>query len=803
MKNKALIWLLLGMAAAAAAQWQQQGEKLVGTGAVGGANQGNSVALSADGNTLISGASRDSSGIGAAWIFTRQNGQWSQSGEKLVAPHTATSNIMQGICVAMAADGRTAVVGAPAYVGAANIWVRSGSGWTLQGAALSGADHAGQSVYQGTGVAISADGGTVIIGGHGDAQNSGAAWIFSRQGSLWSQEGSKLVGSGAIGKAQQGRSVAISEDGQTAVIGGYADHDSLGAAWIFTRTPAGWRQQGGKLVPSDASGKAMFGWAVALSGDGNTVMMGAPRANANRSGGAWIFTRQDTSWIQQGLVLAGIDTVGRSSQGQCVALSRDGSIGINGGLNDSLRTGATWVFCRSGSLWSQCGPKLVGRGFVKSPRQGKTCAISADGLTIAAGGPWDNTDIGAAWVFTQPAADFSSKRVAFASTLILSSRRDSIVVRNRGSGALTLSAAVVEGESIFRVTPAAALLANGGDSIAFRIEFTPRDPDLYTGKIRFTSENGWAETVEVTGEGMVYSIAAVRALPVGSTVALTGTVTRARGAYAWLQQDSAAIVLYQSKGTLRDSIAAGLITPGSVLSVLGKTSRYRSLLELASGDIQAWRRHGVEPLPAAEEVTLARIAADGARLQSRLVRIKYLTVLSGDPVFKAATTYNIVDPSDTSKAVALRIGNAADTEIDSMQIPRGSFMFVGPLGQFSNDPAAGFQLMPVDRSDIVLKPTGLVMQEEENPPDEYALGQNYPNPFNMETVIEYRLGQAGFAVLRVYDMLGREVAALVEGKQAAGIHRMVFSGAGLANGVYLYRLEAGNFSSTRKLVLLR
>jgi hypothetical protein len=93
-------------------------------------------------------------------------------------------------------------------------------------------------------------------------------------------------------------------------------------------------------------------------------------------------------------------------------------------------------------------------------------------------------------------------------------------------------------------------------------------------------------------------------------------------------------------------------------------------------------------------------------------------------------------------------------------------------------------------------------------PGRYALHQNYPNPFNPETAIRYSLAQAGPARLAVYNVLGQEVVTLVDAHQAAGAHEIVWSGVdsggrAVSSGLYFYRLQAGEFSETRKMVLLR
>ena len=97
--------------------------------------------------------------------------------------------------------------------------------------------------------------------------------------------------------AMQGNSVAVSADGNTAVVGGYNDNNNLGAAWIFTRNGSIWAQQGGKLVGTGYTGSyssSSILLSVAISADGNTVLVGRPVDN-NQQGAAWVFTRTDTT----------------------------------------------------------------------------------------------------------------------------------------------------------------------------------------------------------------------------------------------------------------------------------------------------------------------------------------------------------------------------------------------------------------------------------------------------------------------------------------------------------------------------
>jgi len=272
--------------------WGQQGSKLVGSGATGMAQQGHAVSLSADGNTAIVGGFEDNTGAGAAWIFTRSNGVWSQQGSKLVGSG-ATGAASQGLSVALSGDGNTAIIGGQSDnngLGAAWIFTLSNGVWSQQGSKLTGGGAVGFFIYQGVSVSLSADGNTAILGGDGDSANAGAAWVFTRSGGVWSQQGAKLTGSGAAGLARQGRAVSLSADGNTAVVGGSDDNSMAGAAWVFIRSNGVWSQPAGKLTGSGAVGAASQGYSAAISADASTAIVGGPNDNSV-NGAAWVFTQ--------------------------------------------------------------------------------------------------------------------------------------------------------------------------------------------------------------------------------------------------------------------------------------------------------------------------------------------------------------------------------------------------------------------------------------------------------------------------------------------------------------------------------
>jgi len=100
-------------------------------------------------------------------------------------------------------------------------------------------------------------------------------------------------------------------------------------------------------------------------------------------------------------------------------------------------------------------------------------------------------------------------------------------------------------------------------------------------------------------------------------------------------------------------------------------------------------------------------------------------------------------------------------------------------------------------------PTGVAGRNESKIPKEFSLDQNRPNPFNPATTIEFALPKSAFVTLKVYNLLGEEIATLIAEQRAAGIHKFNWDARGLASGVYWYRLEAGEFVQSKKFILMR
>jgi hypothetical protein len=320
----------------------------------------------------------------------------------------SSTNAVQGSCVSVSADGNTAIIGAPgddSNKGAAWIYVRNGTAWSQQ-AKLVGTGAVG-AARQGTGVAISANGNTAVVGGTADNSNAGAIWVFTRNGTTWSQQGNKLTGSGALGAAQQGISVAVSGDGNTIASGGFADDNYIGAAWAFARYGNNWAQVGDKITGNDFNGAARQGSSLSLNGDGTRLMMGGYQDN-NRQGAVWIFGTDGCEWTQLGPKLVGTGGTSQAWQGFSVSLSADGNTAVTGGNSDSNLAGAAWVYTYSGSAWAQQA-RLVGAQAAGAARQGSSVTLSADGNTLMVGGNGDDSNKGAVWVYRKTGANWTQQ----------------------------------------------------------------------------------------------------------------------------------------------------------------------------------------------------------------------------------------------------------------------------------------------------------------------------------------------------------------------------------------------------------
>ena len=392
------------------------------------ANFGSSVALSADGNTLAVAAYYESSaakGIngnqddrsipeaGAVYIFVRRGTAWTQQAY-IKASNTGNAAVGDayaegdqfGYSMSLSDDGNTLAVGAIGedsnatgidgnqddnsanQAGAVYVFGRTGTAWSQQAYVKSTMTRA--NVLFGYSVAVSGNGDTLVVGEYDADRGKGALYVLTRTGGAWSHQARLQATNGEI-QDSLGYSLAISDDGST-IASGAADEDCLkpgvnpagcendqesnqssGAAYVFVRTGTTWTQQV-FLKASNPGKEDWFGVRIAISGDGNTVAVGAQNEDsaakgingkqdddsASEAGAVYLFTRTGTAWTQHSYVKASNTRAG-DEFGSSLALTRDGRTllvgargedsgakGVNGNQADaSVRdAGAAYLFVR-------------------------------------------------------------------------------------------------------------------------------------------------------------------------------------------------------------------------------------------------------------------------------------------------------------------------------------------------------------------------------------------------------------------------------------------------------------------------
>ena len=371
---------------------------------------GYSVSISGDGNTAIAGAYNEDTGAtdaGSAYIFTRSGTTWTQQAKIQASDKQAYDQF--GWSVSISSNGNTAIVGAytedtgGSSAGAAYIFTRSGTTWTQQ-AKIQASDKATNDLF-GYSVSISGDGNTAIAGALFE-EYGGSAYIFTRSGTTWTQQ-AKIQASDRQASDFFGSSVSISSNGNTAIVGAMFEDtggSSAGAAYIFTRSGTTWTQQV-KIQASDKQASDNFGVSVAISDDGNTAIVGAytEDTGGTNAGAAYIFTRSGTTWTQQAKIQAS-DKQASDFFGHSVAISSNGNTALVGAYNDhtgSDRTGSAYIFTRSGTTWTQQA-RIQASDKQASDNFGWSVAISDDGNTTIAGAYNEDTggtDTGAAYIF--------------------------------------------------------------------------------------------------------------------------------------------------------------------------------------------------------------------------------------------------------------------------------------------------------------------------------------------------------------------------------------------------------------------
>jgi len=437
---------------------------------------GFSLALSADGNTMAVGAPDEDSNAtgvdgdqadnsapfaGAVYVFVRDGTQWSQ--QAYLKASNAQADDKFGYCLDLSFDGATLAVAAvgesssatgidgnqndnsASRSGAVYVFTRTAGQWSQQ--AYVKASNARERDAFGASLGLSADGATLGVGapfesssatgvggnqGDNGANFAGAVYVFTRDAAqVWSQQAyvkasNTQAGDNfgfSLGLSLDGNTMAVGAveeaSGATGIDGDQADNgaNGAGAAYVFTRTAGQWLQQA-YVKASNTEAADAFGFSLALSGDGDTLAVGAPNEDSSArgvggaqgdnsalfAGAAYIFRRTAGQWLQQAYVKASnAETLDQF--GSALALDSDGSTLVVSGPGDDSRAtgvggdqadnstsvaGAAYVFARTTGQWSQ-------QAYVKAPNAdisdqfALSLALSMDGTTLAVTAPGESS----------------------------------------------------------------------------------------------------------------------------------------------------------------------------------------------------------------------------------------------------------------------------------------------------------------------------------------------------------------------------------------------------------------------------
>jgi len=319
----------------------------------------------------------------------------------VLVPPVVLVGVVGGLAPAMSASSlsqrpaRSPVAGAavPASLQAAigrSLGTRATVSDYLQQAELTGSKGDGL----GFSVALSAGGGTALVGAPFHDSVAGAVYVFTLQGRTW-HETAKLTASDAAADDDFGWAVALSTHGRTALIGAPGTNNYAGAVYVCTLRGRTWSQTA-KLTAPHPAAHDFFGYSVALSARGSTALAGAPLQNS-LAGGGYVYTLRGRTWSQTAELTAPHLAAG-DEFGISVALSARGSTALIGAPFHNSFAGAGYVYTLRGRTWSQTA-ELTARHAAED-FFGRSVALSAAGRTALIGAPGDNSLAGAGYVFT-------------------------------------------------------------------------------------------------------------------------------------------------------------------------------------------------------------------------------------------------------------------------------------------------------------------------------------------------------------------------------------------------------------------
>jgi hypothetical protein len=349
-----------------------------------GSYYGNAIAVSSDGSTLAVG-SQSEGGAGAVRIYVRSGSSWSSTPQYSLSSGVSSSYF--GCSVALSSNGNTLAVGSFGYSsnnGAVYVYTRTGSSWFLQSSPITSGATGGNF---GISVALSSDGNIMAVGSNLEDSGAGAVRVYSRSGSSWSQIGTQPI-TGLYG-GSFGYSVSLSSDGNTLIVGAYADGAVGGRVYVFKNSTGIYGQESYRTINKLNSS---YGYAVALSSDGNTLAISSI-GETSGAGAVRIYTN-GASWTTQGSPLTGSGAA-NANFGSSLSISSDGdtlAVGCPGENN-----GTVYIYRRKSGVWTLHNTETIS---VSNSSFGNAVALSTDATTLAIASYTESSNAGAVRVYS-------------------------------------------------------------------------------------------------------------------------------------------------------------------------------------------------------------------------------------------------------------------------------------------------------------------------------------------------------------------------------------------------------------------
>jgi hypothetical protein len=295
-------------------------------------------------------------------------------------------------------------------------------------------------------------------------------------------------------------------------------------------------------------------------------------------------------------------------------------------------------------------------------------------------------------------------------------------------------------------------------------------------------------------EPAVIPIGEARQLEDGTSIVVEGIVTRAKGRYMRFQDETGAMNVFQSSGSLFDAIGSGAVAEGDSFRVAGSMATFSELRQI--GSLVSWevlsRGHD---LPEPAHVTLTDLAENGEDYESLLVRVEGFRI-DASGTFTESTTYNLLNADGSPASVDLRIQRSSDSELVGEAIPEGLVAFEGVLGRHYQN----FQLDGVRSSDITAW-VGTNAPELANAA--FSVSPVYPNPTSGLSQLSISSPAPTHVRVELYDALGRRLSVLHDGIMSGAAQNVRIDSNNLSSGLYLVRITSDDGIHQQSVVVVR